>query len=315
MGDLAVTPNIAFEYSEPTSISIRPTAEERLRASFASVSRSRAFRRAKRLVELLRFAVDAAVNGTTLDQPKIAEAVFGKREEFDCSTDPVVRVQFSRLRLRLDEYYAQEGAADAFRLVVSPRGYQVRIEENRPAGAQTFTLPADRASESQPEGGRLLGDYPPKNPCSIVVLPFVNLTNNAENDVFCHGLTDELISALTPWDGVDVLSRGSSFQFGGAQMDVRELGRELDVSMVLEGSVRMEDDRTRATVQLCSTETGFTLWSQSFDRETGTHLEVEAGVSAEIVQQLKAVLPRLGSCGSTEDSGIAEQEDAELQTT
>ena len=77
---------------------------------------------------MLRFAVDATVDGTKLDQTSIASAFYGKNGDFDCSTDPLVRVQFSRLRGRLNQYYATEGASDAFRILISPRGYNVSVE-------------------------------------------------------------------------------------------------------------------------------------------------------------------------------------------
>jgi TolB-like protein len=85
---------------------------------------------------------------------------------------------------------------------------------------------------------------------SIAVLPFVNISPEAENDYFCDGLAEELINGLTKIDQLRVAARSSAFSFKGNQVDVREIGRKLNVSTVLEGTVRKAGNRMRITVQL-----------------------------------------------------------------
>ena len=172
---------------------LEPSAEHQvpLLAAFDCVSTSKAFRRAHRLLELLRFVVDSTLAGSKLDQTSIANAVFGKPADFDCNTDPLVRVQFSRLRLRLHEYYATEGASDAFQIVIKPRGYGASVEPNGHTNAESQDGPIEHHGPIPlNDKGHWQGGGGPPNPKTLAVLPFVNLTNSLDNDVFCHGLTD-----------------------------------------------------------------------------------------------------------------------------
>ncbi len=101
---------------------------------------------------------------------------------------------------------------------------------------------------------------------SIAVLPFVNLTGEPEKDYFGDGMAEELIHMLTRVPGLRVPSRTSSFAYKGRGVHVRNIARDLDVSLVLEGSVRSAGERIRVTAQLVNAETGYHQWSQTFDR-------------------------------------------------
>jgi TolB-like protein/DNA-binding XRE family transcriptional regulator len=102
---------------------------------------------------------------------------------------------------------------------------------------------------------------------SIAVLPFSNLRTDAESDYFCDGLAEELITALTQIKGVFVVARASAFSFRGKDVDVRDIGRRLNVDSILEGSVQRVGDRLRVTAQLVDAANGFQFWSERFDRE------------------------------------------------
>src|SRR5687768_16790909 len=91
---------------------------------------------------------------------------------------------------------------------------------------------------------------------AIAVLPFADMSPGRDQDYLCEGLAEELINALTHVDGLRVAARTASFQFRGAGADVREVGRQLGVGSLLEGSVRKADDRLRVTVQLIEVATG-----------------------------------------------------------
>jgi TolB-like protein len=254
-------------------------------------------------------------------QADMAAGVFNKNENFDPTIDPSVRVQFSRLRSRLEEYYSSEGINDPIRFLLSPRGYAVRLERairgNAPASetgpALVSVSPEIVRSNGVDTDRGFSGSVSPTSnslesatkPNAVAVLPLANLTNDADYDVVCHGLTDELISAITPWEELEVLSRSSSFQFGGEALDVRTIGSELGVGLVLEGSVRLENGRMRITVQLSSTESGFSLWSESFDEETDQLLRAEKKLAGDVLMELRAVVPRLVDRGKV-DSGGAE---------
>jgi TolB-like protein len=257
-------------------------SQDHLLDAFHRASRSYMFRRSKRMVDGLSFLVQAAISGKVLDQASVAAGVFDKGH-FDATADPGVRVLVSRLRDRLAEYYATAGLNDPWRLVLQARGYNISVQRNEYANgnADLALVEPIAAVDATPR------------PCSLAVLPFANLTNNAEHDAICHGIADELISGLTAWKGVDVVSRGASSQFANSAVDVRDVGRELGVSMAIEGSVRMENERTRVTVQLSSTESGFSVWSDNMEHENGDLLEMEKGVAKEILDKLERVLEEL----------------------
>src|SRR6056297_1642542 len=96
---------------------------------------------------------------------------------------------------------------------------------------------------------------------SIAVLPFVNMSNDIDNDYFCDGITEEIINALTTVKGLKVIARTSSFAFKHKNIDVRHIGNQLGVSTVLEGSIRVFNTRIRINVQLIRTNDGFQVWS------------------------------------------------------
>ena len=103
-------------------------------------------------------------------------------------------------------------------------------------------------------------------PKSIAVLPFDNLSPDPENEYFADGMTEEIIAALSQIEGLKVTARTSSFVFKHHKEDIRKIGRQLGVSLVLEGSVRKAGERLRITAQLIRAEDGFHIWSENFDR-------------------------------------------------
>lgn len=125
---------------------------------------------------------------------------------------------------------------------------------------------------------------------SIAVLPLVNMSADPENEYFCDGMTEELIDALAKVEELRVVSRSSCFQFKGTGHDVRELGEQLNVSHVLEGSVRKAGNRIRITAQLISVNDGFHLWSEKYDRELEDVFAIQDEITERIVEQLKVKL-------------------------
>jgi TolB-like protein/Flp pilus assembly protein TadD len=104
----------------------------------------------------------------------------------------------------------------------------------------------------------------PENP-AIAVLPFTNMSGDPETDYFADGMAEEIITALARCGGILVIARNSSFIYKGQSVDVRRVGRELNVGYVLEGSVRRSDDRLRVTAQLIETAGGTHLWADRFE--------------------------------------------------
>ncbi len=101
---------------------------------------------------------------------------------------------------------------------------------------------------------------------SVAVLPFVNMSPDRENEYFSDGLTEELTNALDQVDGLRVVSRTSAYAFKGREVDAREIGSRLGVSLLVEGSVRKIGNRIRVTAQIVSAADGYHRWSQAYDR-------------------------------------------------
>ena len=128
------------------------------------------------------------------------------------------------------------------------------------------------------------------NGASIAVLSFANLTADADNQYFCDGLAEELINALAKIEQIQVVARTSAFSFKGQELDVREIGRKLKVSTVLEGSVRKSGDRFRITVQLINAANGYHLWSERYDVEVRDIFDVQDEITLATVAALKLKL-------------------------
>ena len=121
---------------------------------------------------------------------------------------------------------------------------------------------------------------------SIAVLPFENLSTDPENEYFSEGMTEELVSKLSRIQNLQVTSRTSAARFKGADKDIKEIGRELGVQYILEGSVRRSGDRVRIAGQLVDTSTGFQLWSDDFDRELKDVFGVQEETALKIAEAL-----------------------------
>jgi TolB-like protein len=128
------------------------------------------------------------------------------------------------------------------------------------------------------------------NPRSIAVLPFVNMSTDAENEFFSDGLSEEILNSLARIEGMQVVGRTSSFQFKGKSEDLRAVGEKLGVASVLEGSVRREGERARITAQLIRTSDGIHLWSQTYDRTVKDSLAVQLDIAEQVAGVLNVVL-------------------------
>ena len=124
----------------------------------------------------------------------------------------------------------------------------------------------------------------------MAVLPFANLSSDPENEYFSDGLGEELMGALAKIDGLRLVARSSTQRFRGADHDVREVGRLLNVDAVLEGSVRRSGNRLRITVKLVDTANGYQLWSERYDRQMEDVFEVQEEIANGVAAQLRGHL-------------------------
>ncbi len=128
---------------------------------------------------------------------------------------------------------------------------------------------------------------PPASAPSIAVLPFDNLGSDQDLTYFSDGLTEEILNSLAQLDGLQVVARTSSFAFREKPRDVRRIGDTLGVNHILEGSVRRADDTVRITAQLINADTGYHLWSQTFDRREDEILAMQREVSDAVARALR----------------------------
>jgi TolB-like protein len=131
---------------------------------------------------------------------------------------------------------------------------------------------------------------------SIAVLPFVNMSGDPANEYFSDGISEEILNVLARVPDLSVAARTSSFQFKGEKRDVEQIAAQLKVRMVLEGSVRKQADRVRITAQLIDAQTGYHLWSETYDRELKDIFAIQDEIARAIGDELKVRV--VGAAGS-----------------
>jgi TolB-like protein/Tfp pilus assembly protein PilF len=130
-------------------------------------------------------------------------------------------------------------------------------------------------------------------PPSIAVLPFLNLGADKEQEYFADGLAEELLDLLAKVPGLRVAARTSSFSFKGKEVDLRTIGQQLNVTQVLEGSVRRSGDRLRITTQLINVADGYHLWSETYDRQVTELFAMQDEIATAVVVALKLTLLKI----------------------
>jgi adenylate cyclase len=151
--------------------------------------------------------------------------------------------------------------------------------------AQPVRVYGVRLDDAQVRPALALPDKP-----SIVVLPFQNMSGDPEQEYFADGIVEEIITALSRMRWLFVIARNSSFTFKGRAVDVKQVGRDLGVRYVLEGSVRKAANRVRITAQLIDATTGAHLWAERFDGGLEEIFDLQDQVTACVVG---AISPKL----------------------
>ena len=150
---------------------------------------------------------------------------------------------------------------------------------------------ADRPSIlSETAPPRALPDRP-----SIAVLPFNNVSGDPEQEYFVDGITEDIITALSKWRWFLVIARNSTFAYKGKSVDLKEVGRDLGVRYVLEGSMRRAGQRVRITSQLIDTATGTHLWAERYDRDLTDIFAVQDDITSRVAAAIEPALSRAES--------------------
>jgi adenylate cyclase len=186
----------------------------------------------------------------------------------------------------------QEDAAGRLDLAFEDMGDQALKNIARPVRAYRVVTTAGSASAPAKSGPPL-----PNKP-SIAVLPFANLTGDPEQEYFADGMVDEIVTALSRIRWLFVIAQNSSFSYKGQSPDVKQVGRELGVRYVLEGSVRKAGGRVRITAQLIDTTTGAHLWADRFDGSLDDVFELQDKVASSVAGVIEPALQAAESARS-----------------
>lgn len=236
----------------PADISLSP---EKIRAQLGSVLASETFKNKNRIIRFLEYVVEEYLGGRThlIKGYSLGLEVFDKDETFDPQTDAIVRVEAGRLRRLLEHYYMEEGSADQICITLPKGSYAPKIElsEQPPAPKKDPVFSAAAA--------------PPTGP-AIAVLPFENLSGEASQELFCDGITEEIINHLSLSPSLYVISRRTTAQYKGKAVDIRLLSAELEAHYILEGSIRRAGKQIRVSARLLNATNAAVVWSANYDR-------------------------------------------------
>ncbi len=176
-----------------------------------------------------------------------------------------------------------------FRREASGSAQPSRFPVSGYSGSSQTSDPSRSTKQPEPASGTASITRTKSGP-SIAILPFINMSADPDNEYFCEGMVEELIDALTKLPALRVASRSASVQFGREPESIRRIGEQLNVSHVLEGSVRKAGNRIRITAQLVNVEDGYHLWSDKYDRELEDVFAIQDEITRTIVEQLKVKL-------------------------
>jgi TolB-like protein len=296
------------------SAALDSAQRDEIRSQLARLLATPAFASSLRRGQLLRYLVDRALAGECdgINEYAIGLDVFEKPASFDPRIESIVRNQAGRLRQKLKDYYVETGRHDRVLIELPPRGYKpafvFREAEAAPTPEPTgvTTMPRQRrplrmilisgllVAAALAVGlwlnrGRIWSSLPPDSQPirALAVLPLQNLSNDPSQEYFTDGMTDELITDLAQLHDLKVVSKTSIMQYKGVRKTLPQIGRELGVDAVVEGSVLRSGSRMRITAQLIRAATDRHLWAHSFEGDLRDVLTLQAQVAEAITGAVK----------------------------
>ena len=285
--------------------SISDITPAQVRAQCDRILASKGFSGSRRQSTFLEYVVNTTLEGQAdrLKEFTLGIEVFDKDESFDPGIDSIVRVEATRLRSKLSEYYVGKGQGDSVRIDI-PKGHYVPVfrpvdvpkPESRPphrwnmwVGLVVATLiivliySGYRAPQQESAPAVKSQQLPP--PSSIAVLPLRDWSRIPE-EYFSEAVTDALISSLAEIGSLRVTSLTSVMRYKNTEIPIPEIGRVLGVAYILEGSVLREDEQVRLTAQLIDAITDKHVWSKTFYRPTPELRSVQSEIAAAIAAQI-----------------------------
>ena len=279
-------------------------SKEAVLAALEKVVASESFGKAERPARFLRHLVQTTLRGEghVLKESVLGTEVFDRPASWDPRLDPVVRQEAARLRKRLVRYHENGGATAEIRIELPVGSYVPVFRRKQELPPEVETKAIERVSRNRSRiwlsvtagalclaGAFIAGRsfFHRQIPTSIVVLPFANLSSDQSNQYFSEGLTDEVTDSLAKLKGLRVVARSSAAQFKGKAVDIREVGRLLNVTDVLEGSVERFGDRVKIIGRLERVSDGSLVWSNTYERKTSDLFAIQSELAAGIAGNLK----------------------------
>lgn len=255
-----------------TTLAVSKDTDEKVRLQLRRILTSKSFRQVDRLQGFLTFVVEEMLSGRgdKLKEFLIGVEVFGKEASFDPRMDPLVRVQARRLRARLVRYYREEGQNDEVVIELPKGGYEPVFQRREVTGMKR-SVSAALVSRN-----------------TILVQAFEDDTPNRELGYFCNGLRQEIIHVLSGMDNVRI---AASEQV----RDASEPWGQMNVAMIVGGSVRKSRETLRITINLIDSASNCYLWSEFIDRDLSDVLRVQEEVAQRVLQKLQAEFSGTGN--------------------
>ena len=234
----------------------------------------------------MEFRIGINLGDVILDGDRIYGDGVNVAARIESLTDPggicISRSAYDQVKRKLNLKYEDIGEHQVKNIDEPVRVYKILIE---PVSDEVLQEERSREPASGKRGSYLLSEKP-----SIAVLPFVNMSNDPEQEYFSDGMSEELIGALAKLEGLKVISRTSAFHFKGKDVDLRTVGEKLKVDNVLEGSVRKAGNQLRISAQLIKVADDTHIWSETYDRELKNVFKIQEEISQAVVENLKVAL-------------------------
>jgi TolB-like protein len=298
------------------ALALDAAQRDEIRGQLSRLLATAVFASSLRRGQLLRYLVERTLagEGDGINEYAVGLDVFEKPVSFDPRIESIVRNEVGRLRQKLKDYYAEEGRQDRVLIEIPLRTYKPAFVFRE---AEAAPAPGHPAREAGLPGrsrrplwlllagpaavlalvaalwlNRWRNEPPPDSgPIrSLAVLPLQNLSNDPGQEYFADGMTDELITDLAQLQDLKVVSRTSIMQYKGVRKPLPQIGRELGVDAVIEGTVLRSGSRMRITAQLIRTATDRHLWANSFEGDLRDVLSLQAQVAEAITGAVKLKL-------------------------
>ncbi|VAW03969.1 hypothetical protein MNBD_ALPHA01-1326 [hydrothermal vent metagenome] len=272
----------------PTDFSLSP---EKIKLQLDAILASETFKNKNRIIRFLEYVVQESLKGRAhlIKGYTLGLEVFDKDETFNPQADAIVRVEAGRLRRLLEHYYMEEGRNDRVSISLPKGTYAPQITLSEPSPAAPEKDPVFSAAAAPPTGP------------AIAVLPFENLSGEDSQELFCDGITEEIINHLSLSPSLYVISRRTTSRYKGREIDIRALSAELEAHYILEGSIRLAGDHLRVSARLLNATNAAVIWSENYDRklkpenliqvqdEIATHVAATIGDTYGAVMRTSAI--------------------------